>query len=228
MIDGTRQRSGLLVSVRSAAEAKAALEGGADLIDVKEPARGPLGAADPAVIQEVIAAVAGRAPVSVARGEWNDRPAGPLPVGVAFVKFGLAGTSDDDAFKVAQEMREQIGATPVLVAYADHCRAQSPDPRRLVELAAELRFEVLLIDTFAKDGSTLVDWIQPSSLHRIRKQLTRANVALALAGSLTPVLIQSLRFLEPSWFAVRGAACVDGRVGTICRDRTRHLRTILS
>ena len=36
-----------LVSVRSPEEALAALEGGADLIDVKEPSRGPLGAADP-------------------------------------------------------------------------------------------------------------------------------------------------------------------------------------
>src|SRR5207237_10897019 len=35
--------SGLLVSVRSATEAGAALEGGADLIDIKEPRHGPLG-----------------------------------------------------------------------------------------------------------------------------------------------------------------------------------------
>ena len=37
---------GLLVSVRSGAEAEAALAGGADLIDVKEPTRGALGRAD--------------------------------------------------------------------------------------------------------------------------------------------------------------------------------------
>ena len=35
----------LLVSVRSAAEAEEALAGGAALIDVKEPANGPLGKA---------------------------------------------------------------------------------------------------------------------------------------------------------------------------------------
>ena len=37
--------SGLLVSVRNVEEALAALEGGASLIDVKEPSRGPLGRA---------------------------------------------------------------------------------------------------------------------------------------------------------------------------------------
>ena len=41
-----RDRPGLLVSVRSADEAIAALAGGADVIDVKEPNRGALGAAD--------------------------------------------------------------------------------------------------------------------------------------------------------------------------------------
>ena len=43
------QRSRLLVSVRSAAEAEIALHGGADLIDVKEPTRGSLGRADGAI-----------------------------------------------------------------------------------------------------------------------------------------------------------------------------------
>ena len=62
----------LLVSVRSAAEAEAALAGGAALIDVKEPARGALGRADDAVIADVVRAVAGRAPVSAALGELRD------------------------------------------------------------------------------------------------------------------------------------------------------------
>src|SRR3712207_1522808 len=45
----------LLVSVRSAAEAGTALEGGADIVDAKEPARGPLGAVDPVTIAEILA-----------------------------------------------------------------------------------------------------------------------------------------------------------------------------
>ena len=43
MTEAARPAPGLLVSVRSAAEAATALAGGADLIDVKEPSRGPLG-----------------------------------------------------------------------------------------------------------------------------------------------------------------------------------------
>ncbi|GIS63269.1 MAG: hypothetical protein CM1200mP2_54940 [Planctomycetaceae bacterium] len=38
---------GLLVSVRSGQEARAAIEGGCAVLDVKEPAHGPLGMAGP-------------------------------------------------------------------------------------------------------------------------------------------------------------------------------------
>ena len=109
----------LLVSVRDAAEAAAALAGGADVVDVKEPARGALGAADPAVWAAVLRTCAGRVPVSVALGEaaavlaavpadaWCgvapggvvDRPdvppRVPLPAGLRWAKLGPAGLFGD-------------------------------------------------------------------------------------------------------------------------------------
>src|SRR4051794_20645147 len=88
---------GLLVSVRDAAEAAAALRGGADVIDVKEPRRGPLGRADDATVAAVVAAVAGRRPVSAALGELADAgAAAPAVPGLAFVKWGLAGAAAVD------------------------------------------------------------------------------------------------------------------------------------
>src|SRR5436309_16136851 len=63
------EKPGLLVSVRSSEEAIAALEGGADIIDVKEPRRGSLGAADPGTVSEIIRVINRRAPVTAAFGE---------------------------------------------------------------------------------------------------------------------------------------------------------------
>ena len=98
----------LLVSVRSASEALAALEGGAAVIDVKEPDRGPLGRADASVWSEVRAAVPYGTPVSVALGElteWVDgRPQaerGRLR-GFAFRKVGLAGAGPHARIVVAR------------------------------------------------------------------------------------------------------------------------------
>jgi uncharacterized protein (UPF0264 family) len=82
--------TGLLVSVRDAAEALEALEGGATLIDVKEPSRGALGRADDQVIRDVIEAVGGRVPVSAALGELAEAVPQTIPVGLTFAKWGLA------------------------------------------------------------------------------------------------------------------------------------------
>ena len=81
---------GLLVSVRSADEARVALAGGADLIDVKEP-RGSLGRADVDVIESVITEVGGRVPISAALGEWTSWTTAAIPPGLTYVKWGLSG-----------------------------------------------------------------------------------------------------------------------------------------
>src|SRR4051794_40361758 len=117
----------LLVSVRSAEEALAALEGGADLIDVKEPNRGPLGRADDEVIEAVIKAVDGRAPVSAAMGELKDAGACRIPdLPLAYLKWGLAGCNGLPWRERLLELRESTVAQVVPCAYADFQRAEAP------------------------------------------------------------------------------------------------------
>lgn len=231
--------TGLLVSVRSACEAEAALAGGADLIDVKEPSRGPLGAADFGVIAEVVEAVRGRAPVSAALGEWRERAESQrsnpvrLPRDVAYAKWGLADIAPDLAETegprkaLADIRRTPFGDLCVLVAYADHRRMRSPDPEWLADQAAALHFAAFLIDTGAKDDTTLLDWVEVSRLASIRSRLAAAGVPVTLAGSLDERAITTLLPLRPDWFAVRGAACTGGRKGIVCSDRVRRLRSLI-
>jgi uncharacterized protein (UPF0264 family) len=217
----------LLVSVRSPAEALAALEGGADLIDVKEPGRGPLGAADRNVMEEVVLAVGARAPVSVALGEWAEYSCQPLPAGVSFAKWGLSGLADSVAQAVRSIRNFDGAARPVLVAYADHRRAGSPPVEVLVRAACELRFPAFLIDTAVKDGTTLLDYLNPSALAHFRSRLGVSGVPVAFAGSLDLDAIRRLLPVAPDWFAVRGAACVGGREGRVAADRVRQLQRVI-
>jgi uncharacterized protein (UPF0264 family) len=221
-------RPGLLVSVRSAEEARAALAGGADLIDVKEPSRGPLGRADDKVIRAIIDEVGGRVPVSVAMGEWADGSQSLEPNNVSYIKWGLArmaNVTDPGIFRAARAPRKP---EPVLVAYADHERAESPLPAWLADKAREYRFSAFLIDTAVKDGSSLLDWIEPATLARIRFQLADAGVRIAFAGSLDVESIRRLLPLTPDWFAVRGAACVGGREGSISAERVRAIKDVIA
>ena len=58
--------TGLLVSVRDVTEAAGVLSAGVDLVDVKEPAAGSLGAAAAGVWKQVVELVGGAMPVSLA------------------------------------------------------------------------------------------------------------------------------------------------------------------
>lgn len=52
----------LLASVMSPAEGRIALDGGVDIIDIKDPGAGVLGAVEPATLRRIVEQVAGRRP----------------------------------------------------------------------------------------------------------------------------------------------------------------------
>ncbi len=218
----------LLVSVRSTAEARAALAGGADLIDIKEPARGPMGSADAATIEAIIAEVAGRVPVSAAFGEWGDWQPHPIPVGLSFAKWGMARLTEPPMLAVGRIRLAADKAKAVAVAYADFERAQSPDPDLLAWDACDMGVPAFLIDTSVKDGSTLLDWMSPITLERICRRLAFKSIAVALAGSLNEERIRELLPLNPDFFGVRGAACIGGRAGMISAERVQSLKALIA
>lgn len=229
----------LLVSVRSAAEAAAALHGGAGLIDVKEPAHGALGRANDTVIADVVREVAGRRPVSAALGEFVDTFADDLPPCVHFLhylKWGLSHYEDweDNVWRdelaiiIRHLAKQQPNARVVAVAYADWQRARAPTPEYICDFAATHPVGALLIDTWQKDGSTLLDWLSFGEIEQLRERCRSAGVPLALAGSLGVTEIQTLLPLQPDWFAVRGAVCQDRQRGAaIDEGKVRQLTVLL-
>src|SRR5439155_14076862 len=89
-----RSMTKLLISVRSAMEAEMALAGGADVIDIKEPRRGALGAADSRVWRAVRKVIGPRAVLSLALGELLDDSIfdnAKAAADFSFAKIGLAG-----------------------------------------------------------------------------------------------------------------------------------------
>lgn len=217
----------LLVSVRSAQEAEDALAGGAGLVDVKEPARGSLGRADDSVVRAVLQRVAGRRSVSAALGEVVQGPPPPCP-GVRYAKWGLAGAASIDWRKRLKELGDAVprltpGCHPVAVAYADGRAAGAPDPEQVCAFACAHRWKAFLVDTWAKPA-LLTDHVSVADLRRWISRCRAAGVEVALAGSLGIREIERLCRLRPHWFAVRGAACRDGRRGAaIDADRVRAL-----
>jgi len=218
----------LLVSVRDAQEARLALAAGVDLIDVKEPLRGSLGAADAHVIDEVIGLVAGRTPVSAAFGELADFSGAAFRgiAGLSFFKIGLAGCARRQTW--ARDLAAAIGcaptgALPVAVAYADWQTAHAPLPDEVLACAAELGCRALLVDTFSKHDGALTNHWPIAQIARFARAARDARLLLVLAGSLDADSIRQVLPLQPDYIAVRGAACRGGRSASLDAARLRHL-----
>jgi hypothetical protein len=235
----------LLVSVRSAAEARAAVTGGADIVDAKEPTRGSLGPVGPAVLRAILGALPGGIPLSVALGDlrdpaevasaWalldglasgtRDRPAG------LYVKAGLAGTRDPAlARAVLGAVVEAARVGPVrpavvAVAYADHERAGALPRDVVADLAADAGAAGVLLDTWGKDGRDLFAWAGQADLERWLDAARRRGLLTALAGSLTGDGLRAAAGLTPHVVGVRGAACDGGRSGLVSEARVRELAT---
>ena len=221
--------AGLLVSVRSVAEAKAAWLGGAAVIDIKEPSHGPLGRASVDLWRAVREEVPPELPVSVALGELIDLdPESIHPADLAGITFQKAGPSGLSSTwparwdEVCRRLPRSIGL--VAVAYADWSLADAPDPDRVIASALlTANCPGLLVDTWDKRQACpiVVDQAWRSRIKRV--QATGRFVALA--GRLDLETIERLGPLRPDLFAVRGAACRGGdrQTGTVDRELVARL-----
>ncbi|MBA2637554.1 MAG: hypothetical protein H0U79_04920, partial [Solirubrobacterales bacterium] len=186
------------MSVVDAEEARIALHGGADIVDVKNPAEGSLGAPSPGVIRGVRDAVPRHLPLSVALGDMPNLPgtaalaaAGAAACGATYVKVGLWGTSTErEATRLLEAVAEAVegypGVSVVAAAYADAERVPSRplQPQALVGVARAAGVAGCLLDTAVKDGRGLLDWLEPGELAGLVAQAHAAGLEMAFAGGL--------------------------------------------
>ena len=200
----------LLVSVVSAVEARGALAGGADIIDVKDPSEGALGAPAPRVLSEVARAVGGAAPLSVALGDLPDLPhtaalaaRGAAACGAGYVKVGLRGVHElDRAVAMMTAVADAVGpgVSVIAAAYADAAALDPPAlaPAWLPALVERTGIAGALVDTFVKDGRGLYGWLSEPELGDL---VARTRTAGGLFASPASCGAASCGASTPMWLA---------------------------
>jgi (5-formylfuran-3-yl)methyl phosphate synthase len=230
----------LLVSVTDVVEARVAVEARVDIVDVKNPAEGSLGAPGPRVIERVREVVPPERPVSAAIGDLPNLPGtaalaalGAARSGAAYVKIGLWGTSTaDEAVAVLRAAREALdgGAVVIAGAYADAERVPSGSlpPGAVVEAARRAGAGGCLLDTAVKDGRGLFEWLAPEALAALVAEGHAAGLEMALAGALRAEELSAVRTTGADIAGVRSAACRDGRrTAPLDPERIGRLRAAL-
>ena len=202
----------LLASVRSLDEALVALAGGADLIDLKEPSRGALGALDHAAVRICVNALGGRRPLSATVGDDPemdpDRMAGAVgrmaEAGVDYIKVGFFNRPRAvDCAKALAPMCARLKLVAVL--FADDVLQEE-----LVDVLAGSGFAGAMLDTARKDGKSLRDWQAPGRLEDFVARTRKHGLLSGLAGALQPEDIPPLLALGPDYLGFRGALCRNG------------------
>ena len=223
----------LLVSVSNVAEARAAVEGGADIIDAKDPLVGALGAVQPDVLTCIREAVDASRLVTAALGDAHDgveELARDFVLrGAGLVKIGFAGVRD--ARGVAAFVARLVHACGsvdqmsgvVAVAYADSATGGSPDAVSLVSIAARAGARGVLVDTADKRGPGLLELWSPAALDSWLAEVHAHGLVAAVAGKLRLDDLAVVADAGADIAGVRGAACEGGRGGRVTAERVRAL-----
>ena len=218
--------TGLLASVVSAAEAMTAVAGGADILDLKDPSKGALGALASVTIAEIVATVANRRIVSATAG---DLPMEPEIVrdavqrlallNVDIVKVGLFPGGDVSACISALSQMAGRGVRLVAVMFAD----QQPDFALIPTLQAA-GFAGAMLDTAGKQFGGLRGFLPPARLREFVQVAAESGLMSGLAGSLRLEDVESLALLEPDYLGFRGGICAAGRESPLSLEKLRAVR----
>jgi (5-formylfuran-3-yl)methyl phosphate synthase len=232
----------LLVSVRSASEVGAALAGGADIIDAKEPRHGSLGAVSRRTLASITQSVPPECPFSIALGDRTTQAeveqsisSLELPPRVAptYLKLGFA--AEPSAKVIERLLRAAVTAASehrsapriIAVAYADSSAAGTAPPGEIRGAALRSDCSGVLLDTYSKTGSDLFSWITQGDLAKWISDLRTEGLLAAVAGGLGGHQMAQACSPLPDVIGVRGAACEGGRGGTVRSYRVAALRGVM-
>lgn len=219
-------RTGLLASVRSAAEAAIAVAGGADIIDAKEPSAGALGRVEPAVLRAIVHEVSGSRPVSATIGDLELSPAVVSAAvqrtaedGADIVKIGVFPGALVETWQALRPLTRR-GLRLVAVMFGD----RAPDLAALPARCAEAGFYGVMLDTADKAAGPLTQHLDRAALAQFVRDARALGLVSGLAGSLRLGDVSDLAPLGADYLGFRSALTVSGRSSSLDAAALRQVR----
>lgn len=233
----------LLISVTDVDEALTALRNGADIIDLKDPALGALGALSLSMIEQIVSEIRN----SEFHDKWISATIGDLPMipeligqrvkllgetGVDFVKIGFF---NDPASAVKHnhqchaacltELKKLSAQSVRLIAVLFAESAYAPE---LIDDIQDAGFYGLMVDTAVKNGATLFDHLTLPELAELRQELEQRGLAFGMAGSLRVQHLELAKQYQPNFIGFRAGVCrLNQRVGRVDPQILATIRQIL-
>lgn len=225
--------TGFLASVATLDEMEAARAGGADIVDLKDPSRGALGAWEIKALQEAVTLWWSWAePKPLLSATIGDRPMEPHALveaaervaskGVPMVKIGVfPGGEPLACFGALVPLAARTRLVAVFFADAE------PDFDLLPEIAG-CGFAGSMIDTADKASGGLRRHIGDEAAGEFVRRARALGLLTGLAGSLKLEDVGPLAGLQPDYLGFRGALCSGVRTGRMSEPAVGRIRSALN
>jgi uncharacterized protein (UPF0264 family) len=227
----------VLISIRSFEELIPAIEGGADIIDLKNPKEGSLGAPYPSLIKKV-RNYGNNFTLSVAIGDMPNLPGtaaqasyGAAICGADIIKVGLYGPRSfkegvnllKSVVNAAKDINQDI--LVVGAGYADSKTFKGIDSIDIPEICKLAGADIAMLDTYSKNGKKLFQFIDSEKLRKFVKKTHKNNLLAALAGSLKLEDMKKIDDIGADVIGFRGAACsgFDRKNGIVEINKVRKI-----
>ncbi len=241
-----QKRIKLLVSPKTLEEAKVVVKHEeVDYIDCKNPSEGSLGANFPWIIKQMKDLIQFNVSqlLSATIGDFPNLPGsaslaalGAAVAGADIIKIGLKGpTTETECIflmnKVVKAVKDYNQNIKIVAAgYADKIRMESsPDFLSLPVIAAKSGADIVMLDTYIKDGKGLFDFLSIKQLKLFKDKAKEFNLEVALAGNLRKDSLPKIKEIWPDIIGVRSLVCegYDRNNGMIKGHLIEELKTEL-
>lgn len=222
--------TGMLVSVMNLEEAALAIQSSPDILDMKNPIQGALGALSVTEVSEIVAFVNGRAVTSATVGDLPMDPDHLVPAveamaesGVDIVKVGFFQQGNLMGCIKALSHFKPRGVHIVAVMMADQLQDLN-----LIQPMSEAGFLGVMLDTAEKTGQSLTDYMSLLDIAEFIRVSGAVGLKTGLAGSLKSAHVPVLTPLMPDYLGFRGAVCAQGsRIMGLDKFKIDALRGLL-
>ncbi|WP_319506592.1 (5-formylfuran-3-yl)methyl phosphate synthase [uncultured Methanolobus sp.] len=227
----------LLISPINPEEAIAAYEGGADIVDVKNPKEGSLGANFPWVIRSVKESINSKKPISATIGDFNFKPGtaslaalGAAVAGADYIKVGLYDVqTEEQALEMLVNITRSVkdynpDLKVVASGYSDYERINSINPQLLPAIGAKAGVDVVMVDTGIKDGRSTFEFMDEEELTKFTTAIRAVGLESAIAGTLKFEDLPVLKRIQPDIIGVRGMVCGGDRSSCIKAELVDKLK----
>jgi len=232
--DGNRIRRNklkIMVSITTPEEALNIIDCGVDIIDIKNPSEGALGANLPWITRNIINEVRKFSEVSVTLGDMPYLPGtaslsalGAALLGVDYIKVGLLGPKNiKEALNISSSITRtfqefKVNAKLIIAGYADYKNQRCISPLILPKIAIQSGAWGLLIDVKEKNNNGLFNYLSFEELKKFVDESHSLGLNVALAGSLGLNDVQTIIKIGSDIMGVRRGVSISQH-GTYIIDR---------